>query len=225
MPDEEKKYDLVFMQKSAPVLQAVYITGEIMPDGKMNGSVEINSYSYHRINALERYKVDGDKKYMTYLRDKDNNLKITGLQVENTDADTLPLKQTVNFTLSPATPDENYIYFSPNLFTRLKNNPLLSERRLTDIDFAYRNNYLVTGTFKMPPRYKADVLPKNITMIMPDKSISFKRQVFEQDGSIAVKYVIDYKKSWYSREDYPEIHEFFKKMYEMLNEQIVLKKY
>jgi len=224
MPDEEKKYDLVFLQKGVPALQTVYITGEITPDGEINGSAEINSYSYHRINSLERYQVDGDKKYMTYLRDKNNNLKISGLKVENIDADTLPLKQTINFTLSPATPDENYIYFSPNLFTRLKNNPLLSEKRSTDIDFEYRNNYIVTGTFKMPPGYKADVLPKNITMLMPDKSISFKRLVFEQDGSIDVKYVIDFKKSWYSKEDYPEIHEFFKKMYEMLNEQIVLKK-
>jgi hypothetical protein len=59
---------------------------------------------------------------------------------------------------------------------------------------------------------------------MPDKSISFKRIVAEQDGSIAIRYVISYQKSVYFKENYPEFYAFYKKMHEMLNEQIVLKK-
>lgn len=223
-PEAEKNYDLVFLEKSEPVLQTVNITANILPDGKMNGSAEINSYSYRRISALERYKADGEKKYVNYLRDKDNNLKITGLKLENTDVDTLPLKQHVDFTLMLAASDESYIYFTPNLFNRLKNNPLLSEKRLTDIDFEYRNNYVTTGIFTVPSGYKADVLPKDASLIMPDKGISFKRRIAERDGNITVSYIVDFKKSWYSKDNYPEIHEFFKKMYEMLNEQIVLKK-
>jgi len=224
-PDAEKNYDLVFLEKKLPVLQTVNIEAKILPDGKIDGSAEINSYSYRRVNALERYKAEGEKKFINYLRDKDNNLKITGLKLENMDADTLPLVQHVDFSLLPAASDENYIYFVPNLFNRLiKSNPLLSEKRLTDIDFEYRNNYITTGTFTIPSGYKADVLPKDINLVMPDKGISFKRQIAERNGSITVSYIVNFKKSWYAKEDYPELHEFFKKMYEMLNEQIVLKK-
>ena len=220
----DDKYDLVFLQKTTPVLQAVSITADITPDGKMNGSAVISSYSYHRINAVERYNAEGEKKYISYLRDKDKNLKITALKLDDMDADTLPLKQNIDFSLDPAVPDDNYIYFSPNLFSRLKNNPFLSEKRLTDIDFEFRNSYLIAGVFKIPAGFKADVLPKNTSMTMPDKSIIFKRLVAEQDGSIVTRYVLEFKKSLYFKEDYPEIHEFYKKLYEMLNEQIVLKK-
>jgi hypothetical protein len=76
----------------------------------------------------------------------------------------------------------------------------------------------------MPAGYKTDALPKSISMTMPDNSIIFRRMIAEQDGTIAVRYTITYKKSIYFKEDYADFHEFFKKMYEMLNEQIVLKK-
>ncbi len=65
---------------------------------------------------------------------------------------------------------------------------------------------------------------KSMTIVMPDQSISFKRFVAAQDRSIVVRYNIIYNKAQYFKEDYPDFHEFFKKMYEMLNEQIVLKK-
>jgi len=60
--------------------------------------------------------------------------------------------------------------------------------------------------------------------MIPDKSIVFKRIVAEQDGSLMIRLNVDFKQSMYFKENYPEFHEFYKKMYEMLNEQIVLKK-
>ena len=76
----------------------------------------------------------------------------------------------------------------------------------------------------MPAGYKVDALPKSVTIVMPDKSVSFKRLVAEQDGNIIVRYSINYAKHEYLKDDYPDFHEFFKKMHEMLNEQIILKK-
>ena len=103
-------------------------------------------------------------------------------------------------------------------------NPFLSENRHTDIDFGYLHNLAINGIYTIPTGYKIDALPKNISMTMPDRSITFRRIVAEQDGKIAVRYTISYQKSIYFKEDYADFHEFFKKMYEMLNEQIVLKK-
>jgi hypothetical protein len=82
----------------------------------------------------------------------------------------------------------------------------------------------VSGMYKVPAGYKVDALPKSLTIVMPDKGVSFRRIVAEQDGSIIVRYSISYNKTQYSKDDYPDFHEFFKKMHEMLNEQIILKK-
>jgi len=48
--------------------------------------------------------------------------------------------------------------------------------------------------------------------------------VAEQEGMIVVHYVIDFKKSYYTADQYKPLFEFYRKMHEMLNEQIVLKK-
>jgi hypothetical protein len=221
---DQKSYDLLFINKAEPVRQAVYIAAEIKPDGKLAGTAQLSSFSYNRISGIDKYKTDGEKKYIDYLRDDDNNLKISALKMENMDTDTLPLVQNINFNLDLTGSDDNYIYFDPNLFSSLHTNPFLSENRNTDIDFGYLHNLAINGIYTMPAGYKVDALPKNISMTMPDRSITFRRFIAEQDGKIAVRYTISYQKSIYFKEDYADFHEFFKKMYELLNEQIVLKK-
>ena len=130
------------LKKNEPARQVILITAEIKPTGKLEGTAEISSTSYNRINAVERYKKDGEKKYIDFLRDDDNNLKISSIKFENMDVDTLPLTQKMNFDLDLAGSDENYIYLNPNLFTSLKKNPFLSEKRMTNIDFGYHEKLL-----------------------------------------------------------------------------------
>lgn len=221
---EQKSYNLLFIDKADPVRQSVYIDAEIKPDGKLTGTAQLSSFSYNRIQGIDKYKTDGEKKYIDYLRDDDNNLKISALKMENMDTDTLPLIQDINFNLDLTGSDDNYIYFIPNLFTSLHANPFISENRNTDIDFGYRHNLAINGVYTVPAGYKIDALPKSLSMTMPDHSITFRRMVAQQDGKIAVRYNISYQKSIYFKENYADFHEFFKKMYEMLNEQIVLKK-
>ena len=221
---QKEKYDMIYLSKNVPVRQVVLISGEIKPNGKLEGAAQISCTSYNKISAVEKYKKDGEKKYIEYLSDNDNNLKISAVKMENMDVDTLPLTQKVDFNLDLAGSDENYIYLNPNLFTSLKTNPFLSEKRMTDVYFGYLRSYSINGVYKIPAGYKTDALPKSVTIVMPDKSVSFKRMVAEQDGNIIVRYSINYAKIDYSKEDYPDFHEFFKKMHEMLNEQIILKK-
>lgn len=223
--DKQKKlYDIVYLKKEQPARQIVLINAEIKPGGKLDGEAQIASTSYNRINTVERYKKDGEKKYIDYLRNDDNNLKISSVSFENMDVDTLPLAQKITFGLDLAGSDDNYIYLNPNLFSPLKTNPFLSETRATDIDFGYPRNYTINGVYKVPAGYKVDALPKSVSMVMPDKSVSFRRLVAEQDGTITIRFVINYSQAEYSKDNYPDFHEFFKKMHEMLNEQIILKK-
>lgn len=220
----KKSYDIIFIKKDEPVRQAVLINAEIKPGGKLEGTVQVSSSSYARARAIEFYKRDGEKKYIDYLRDNDNSLSISSLTFNNMEVDTLPLLQKADFRMDMAGSDENYIYLNPNLFTSLKKNLFVGETRMTDIDFGYLQNFSVNGVYKIPAGYKLDAIPKNVSMVMPDKSITFKRLIAEQDGSLIVRYNIIYNKVQYFKEEYADFREFYKKMYEMLNEQVVLKK-
>jgi len=215
---------LISILSDAPTKQLVYINAAINAAGKMTGTADISSDTYNKSADNKLYKDLGEKKYIDYLADNDNDLKISSLKRENTEDDTLPLEQHLDFDLNLTASDENYIYFNPNLFTSFGTNPFLSEKRYSNIDFTYTSNYTISGTYKLPEGYKVDALPKNEILIMADKSISFKRLSGEQDGSVLVRYIIKRNRSYYKKEEYPALYKFYKEMFQMLNEQIVLKK-
>jgi len=221
---DKDKYDLVFMKKETPAKEVVFINAEIKPDGTMNGAAQIASFSYNKSVSLELNKKLDEKKYIEYLTDGDNNLKVTSLKLENAEVDSLPLTQNIEFNLDLPGTDDKYIYFNPNLFTSLHDNPFISESRVADIDFGCSKTYSINGRYKIPAGFKIEALPRNMNLLMPDKSITFKRIAGEQDGYIIVFYTINYKKSFYPQAAYGDIYAYFKKMNEILNEQIVLKK-
>jgi len=220
----DKEYKIVSMENDEPSTQSVFLSTEITADGKMTGSAEITSSSYNKMNAIERYKTDGEEKYIKYLCNGDNGLKVSSLRLDNMEIDSLPLTQKVDFKADLAGSDENYIYVNPDIFTLLNKNPFLKETRFTNIDFGYLNNYSFNEMFKIPAGYKVDAMPKNVSMAMPDTSIVFRRKFVEQDGTIVARILIQFKKTVFFAEDYPALFDFYKKMYDMMNEQIVLKK-
>lgn len=221
---ENKRYDMVYIDKPEAVRHVVMINADILPDGKMNGQAQVTNFSYARMSDLENYKTNGEKKYIDYLRGSNNNLSITSLKMDNLEADSLPLTHNINFKLDLTGSDKDYIYFNSNLFSSMQTNPFLSENRFSNVDFGHVDNYNLTGIYTLPAGYKVDALPKSLSIVMPDESISCKRMIVEQDGKIMVRYSINYKKIMYMKDNYPDLHAFYKKMYELLNEQIVLKK-
>lgn len=222
--DKEKdKYDMVFLKTNAPSKEVIIITGEISADAKMHGNADIVSYGYNRTGKLEILKNIDEKKYEEFLTEEDNNLKLSNLKSENLEIDTLPLQQSFNFTYELNNTD-NYLLFSPNIFTTLHINPFLSEGRTSAIDFGYANSHVIIGTYRIPSGYKVESLPKDANIIIADKSIRFKRILAQDGGSIQLKYEISISRTKFLRSEYSDLHEFYKKMYDLLNEQIVLKK-
>ena len=223
LDDKNSEYKLVFLTDIEPSTQSVFLNAEIKPDGKMTGTLERTSYSYNKTSALQKYKTDGEEKYIKFLCDSDNNIKMAAVKLNDMEVDSLPLSLKADFTIDLGGA-ENYIYFKTNLFMTMGANPFLSESRFSDIDFGYLDNYSVSGIYKLPEGYKTEALPKSITIVMPDQSIVFKRIVAEDNGTVVVRYALNHKKTIYFSDNYQDLRGFYKKMYEMLNEQIVLKK-
>ena len=215
---------LMFLEDDSPSKDVVLIDAELTPEGTMNGNAMINSFGYNKPDELRLYKMLGKKKYSEYLCNGNNNLHIDSIGLQNILKDTLALIRNIKFGLKLQSADGQYIYFSPNQFTLLKDNPFLSESRYSAVDLNFRRDHSITGRFKIPPGYTAYAIPKNISLLMPDKSISFKRILDVQNGYVVVHYNLNYNKSYFLPKEYSGLREFYKKMYEMLNEEIILKK-
>jgi hypothetical protein len=117
-----------------------------------------------------------------------------------------------------------YLFLPYNLFTGIGKNPFVEENRVMDIDFDYPKRYVVTGSVALADNYVVNELPKNTKMIMPDTSIVLTRMIQQDANIISFRFTLDFTATGYSAESYPYVKEFFKKMHEILDERIVLKK-
>ena len=85
---------------------------------------------------------------------------------------------------------------------------------------------ILNNVVHLPAGYAVDALPKNVRLINADKTVNFTREIYysAENSQLIARIKIDFSKSQYGSDEYPDVKEFFKKMSDLLNEQVVLKK-
>ncbi len=191
--------------------------------GKMTAEAKLTSYDYARVDRAI-YARKGVKDYTDkYLKLDIAGLNVDSVSFENLQVDTLPLTQNIYYTQQLASSGD-YKYFSVNQFTGLEKNPFISETRFSDVFYGMNQSYSVIGTYFIPEGYVAEGLPKNMKLVMPDKSITVTRTTQADDISIYVNLSIEFAQPFYPNSQYAEFREFYKKLDDLLNEQFVIKK-
>ena len=201
----------------------VNIMASIDENGNMKGEALIQSYDYARLNRLGAWERDKDRFKEEYYTSYQPGLTVDSLIVKNTDNDSLPFGQRFNFFIPP-TASGDYKLINLNLFSGITKNPFISDIRFTNIDYGCLQSYTVVENITLPPSMKLETVPKNIRLIMPDTSIALSRYIQVKDNILNVKYAITTSRSVFTAEDYEYVKNFYKKMAEIMNEQIVLKK-
>lgn len=201
----------------------VTIFSKINDSGEMSGDAVINSFDYSKNVRVKNYR-DGKEKYVSqYFTSVLPAININQLEVDNLENDSLPLVQKVKFSI-PVNTSGEYKYFTLNMFSDLEKNPFIADSRQTNIDYGYNQNYLITGSIDIPDGYEFEQPPKNVTMIMPDTSIIFRRINEVKGSKISFRITLDFKRPVYSHEEYPDLKEFYKQFFAFLDEQIVFRK-
>ena len=118
-----------------------------------------------------------------------------------------------------------YTLIPYDLFMGLGDNPFTADKRQTNINFGYLQDLQVTGYINLPQGYTVESLPKSMKMHLGDSSILFKR-IFQKssDTQLAFQLRIQHLRPEYTVREYEDIKAYYKKMYELLSERIVLKK-
>ncbi len=199
------------------------VQGEIDESGNMKGSGLINSYDYARVQRAGEWLRDKQKFREEHFIKSYPALQIEDISVNNLDADSLPLEHKVKFS-SVLNSSGDYRYFSLNLFSDLEKNPFFADTRVSDVDFGVQQHYTVFGNYTIPPGFTFDGLPENISLSTSDNGIVFNRTVQVDANLLNVKMTLDFKRSFYPASSYPEFKDFYKKLFDKLNEQVVLKK-
>ena len=201
----------------------VLLQAKINEDGKLTGEASIVSYDYARLSKIATAR-KGKKEFTEkYFSSNNPGITIDSISLENIEKDSLPLLQKVHFN-EQLSASGAYQYFSVNLFTGLEKNPFVADQRISDVFFGILQNHSIIGNIMMPDGYDLDELPKNIKMIMPDTSIIVTRTSRAVDGMLQFRISLEFKKPFYSAEEYEGFKEFYKKLFDLLNEQFVIKK-
>lgn len=189
---------------------------------KVIGDAFLMHKDYARQYMMASVEPEPEKVTQYYISDNES-LKLKDVAIRNQTVDTLPLEQTFKFEV-PVEQNGDYLSFNVNLFAGLDENEFLAEERYSDVFFGFGQRYTLRGSLNLPEGYQFEELPKSMKMVMPDKSVEMTRMF--QSGGQVVRYSIDIiiREPFYSPDSYDEFREFMKKMYSLLNEQVVIRK-
>ncbi len=201
----------------------IVLQGTIEKDGKLSGEATVSSSDYARLSRIAAAR-KGKKEFTEkYFSPNNPGITIDSIVLENLDADSLPLVQKVYFNQQLSSSGD-YQYFSVNLFTGLEKNLFIADERVSDVFFGMLQNHILIGYINIPEDYQFEELPKNIKMIMPDTSIIITRIAQANENRLTLRVNLEFKKPFYSTGEYDGFREFYKKLFELLNEQFVIRK-
>lgn len=200
----------------------VVMRADVNEKDEMAGEAHVSSIDYDRLERLPVLQ-DGKDKLIAKYFSAQPGIKIDSIQIENEDNDSLALVQKVSFKQNVGGSGD-YRFFNINLFTGLEKNPFVAENRFSDVFFGTNQSVVIIGNFKIPEGYTYEELPKSMRMIMPDTSIEISRRVAAENNVLSVRLMLEFKKPYYSTADYPDFREFYKKLFDILNEQIVYRR-
>jgi len=199
------------------------VQGLIDAEGTMKGSCTINCYEYARTQRCEEWTQNKEKFKDDHFIRPYSALKIEDLAITNLEADSLPLEQKVKFN-SVLNSSGEYRYFTVNLFSDLEENHFIADNRIADVDFGVQQDYVIFGNYTIPPDYVFDGVPDNIAISTQDKGVIFNRSMKVEGNLLNVRITVEYKRSFYPANTYTEFKDFHKKIFDKLNEQVVIKK-
>lgn len=198
---------------------------QVTDDGNINGNANIMNFGYARIKKLKEHDGDTAKFKERYYQQENNAIAITQFQLLNTEGDSLPLTEKFSFNTT-LTGTGEYRFLPVNLFKESNTNPFIGDNRFSDINFGYNRVLNIKATIKIPDGYFVDGVPENITVTFPEKDISLHRETVIDRSKNSVTYSLDLEfiKSYYEATQYAALKERYKKIFNLLEEMIILKK-
>ncbi|MBC7904818.1 MAG: DUF3857 domain-containing protein [Gemmatimonadaceae bacterium] len=203
---------------------SIFVKTAIGKDNVITGHAKTSSTDYARVRRLEQFRRDETKYSDKYFRPYGENLTMYDFNTVNDTTESGALQHEFNFSL-PAVVTGDYLFAPVNLFSGLKTNPFSSAKRFSDINYGFRQHIYVSVEYDLPAGYSIDAAPKSIRMVTPDRSIDITRKISQPvKEKFICTFEILWNKSHFPSEEYPDVKEFYKRMFDVLNEQIVLKK-
>jgi hypothetical protein len=219
--DNTKGGWIILSDDTSTLRNDVLLDIQINPNDSLKGKAVIRSYGYAKNEKLKVWDKDTSS-FINYYKAADSLMQIKNIEVEGADLDSVSLLQNFDFAI-PLNSRKDHDSFSLNLFQGFEDNPFVENDRKTDINFYYKRSYTIGGKVTLPYNYEFKA-SENLKLMMPDSSIVLEKFFNTDENTLNFRITLDFKRVYYDAKTYPQLEEFYKKLYNALNKKIAIKK-
>lgn len=196
-------------------------------DGALTGQVTIKASGHSAVYFREKMAADAQGVFLKErYAEKFPETAIDSTQVEQLEA----LQQPVVLKFHATYPNagqavNNFIYLSPIAHFYIDENPFKALTRLYPVNFPYPIKVQYVALVKIPPGYKLEDAPPATNLKFPNDGGSVMHSVSTpEEGVIQVNMRLNIKQLDFMPDEYEGLRQFFDRIAQKLDEQIVLKK-
>ena len=192
-------------------------------DGSLTGRLRQVKTNHLALAYRNKYDNTDQDDFIENLENKYDGLEVSDFDITYLEDLTIPIVEIYKFAIdSQADIIGDKIYFSPLFFLKSKENPFKLEKREFPVDFGYPSTSLYRLTISLPEGYKVESLPKAEVFVLPEKIGVFKYNLTHSKLSIQLLIETKINSAIISSLYYEKLKEYFNKLIEKENEQIVL---
>jgi hypothetical protein len=193
-----------------------------------NGNIEVTSNvvnsGYFANDIRHKYNLNGKEAYIENLEVKLVDFEIEDYSINYNSNLEKPIKESFTLLSDDDFSTQNKISLKPYLISRVSSNPFKLKERLYPVDFGYKKSITQRINIEIPKGFSVTKLPKEIRLKLPNNGGSYIYKVQQKEKKINIysKYIIH--KKIFSSEEYFGLKDFFKKIIEVENSEIILEK-
>ncbi|WP_353779589.1 DUF3857 domain-containing protein [Winogradskyella sp. 3972H.M.0a.05] len=216
----------ISLQQSSPSVETKSINYKINPDLSVEGKIRDHCTLHYAQNMRKRELKLTTEEKIEKLEDRDIELVVENLEVQNEKEVTKPYVKKFDFSSEELIEEiGDKLYVSPLLFYTIEETPFKEETRDYPIDFVhpFSQNYMVN--IMLPEGYEVESLPESVSYKLSEDNISDYKYTIMQNGNyIQLRIGFNFNYSFVPANDYTAFRQYFNAYIEKISEKIVLKR-
>ncbi|MHA4895055.1 transglutaminase domain-containing protein [Pedobacter sp. PWIIR3] len=222
---QKKSYwlDVKANQKRSTIYQ---LTGEINPQGKLEGSLVIYSLGYDALNKRkEILSASSIDDYVEKLDERMTQFNILNHKIENIDSLDNSLTETYEISMNVfdgAKVDQ--LFFNPYFISHVTKNPFNLNERSYPVDFGAASSEKVIMRIKLPEKFELAEKPKNTNISMEENGGKYSSTATFENNTLNFNQSLQIGRPVYLPEEYLALKEFFNHIIQSQKSDLVFKK-
>lgn len=213
----------VWLHLQVPAFQNfLNLVGAVRVDGQMEASMRVIHRGYKAI--ADRRAINEQPVEAWWAEYLPSECQLTNLQVLSEEDRRTPYQIEADIVLPVGFANGDLLYFSPFVDFPFQESPFKRETRVFPVDFPYPLDEKQVYRLNIPEGYEVESLPEELLIQLLDEAGSFQFLCQAKSGQLQLMIWLRLNDTFFPPGEYAALRNFFARVEQKLQEQIVLRK-